>query len=229
MLNPNTGTITPQFHCVFDDWFSTVTSDVSALPDFASANWYNMFRDSHYQYVLDDEDVSKLRELDQELEDSYDHCDADRARERVLEGIERSRNDELTFKALPPVLTPQPTSAPVSVHGDKLTPAPVSVHGDKLTPASVPAHRAKLTPVPAVIPTPEINDDPIESPQQPPVQEPTTPFHPVAHNALDVLPNTSMVKFTWHMPCLLHRTSIISSLLFIAHLLIAHRKLTPIP
>jgi len=140
-----------------------------------------MFGDSHYQYVLDDEDVSKLRELDQELEDSYDHCDADRARERVLEAIERSRNDEFTFKALPPVvLTPQPTSthAPVSVHGEELTPAPVSVHGDKLTPAPVPAHTEKLTPVPAVIPTPEINDEPIESPQQPPVQEPTTPLPP---------------------------------------------------
>jgi len=94
VLNPNIGTITPQIHCVFDYWFSTVTSDVSALPDFALASWYNMFGDSHYQYVLDDEDVSKLRDLDKELEESYDHCDADRARERVLEAIERSRNDE---------------------------------------------------------------------------------------------------------------------------------------
>jgi len=151
-----------------------------------------MFGDSHYQYVLDDEDVSKLHELEQELEDSYNHCDADRARERVLEAIERSRNDELTFNALPPMLTPQPTSAhapvsahgeeltpaPVSVHGDKLTPVPVSVHSEKLTPAPVPARTEKLTPVPAVIPTPEINDEPIESPQQPPVQEPTTPLPP---------------------------------------------------
>ncbi len=65
VLNPNTRTITPQFHCVFDDWFSTITSDVNALPDFASASWYNMFDDSHYQYVLDEEDVTQLCELDQ--------------------------------------------------------------------------------------------------------------------------------------------------------------------
>ena len=28
VLNPNTGTITPRFHAVFDDWFQTVPIDV---------------------------------------------------------------------------------------------------------------------------------------------------------------------------------------------------------
>jgi len=128
--------------------------------------------------VLDEEDVTQLRELDQELQDSYDHSNADRARERVLEAIERSHNEELTFKALPPVLTPQPTStqAPVPVHGDQFTPAPASAHSETLTP--VPAPIEKLTPVPVVIPTPEIADEPIESPPHSPAQEPTTPLPP---------------------------------------------------
>jgi len=180
------------------------------------------------------EDVSKLRELDQELEDSYDHCDADRARERVLEAIDCSRNDELTSKALPLVLTPQPTyaHAPVSIHGEDLTLAPVSVHGyelthmsvsvhsEKLTPALVRAHTEKLTPVPAVIPTPEINDEPIESPQQPPVQEPITPLPPRRSQRSRRPPKNFHDEN--HMAHALPSA-------FIALLLIAHRKLTPIP
>jgi hypothetical protein len=33
VLNPSTGYITPQFHVVFDDWFSTIASTVESLPD----------------------------------------------------------------------------------------------------------------------------------------------------------------------------------------------------
>lgn len=56
VLNPQTGTITPQFHVVFDDWFDTVTTNVDDLPDYNTAEWYKMFGDSEYQYVLDDDD-----------------------------------------------------------------------------------------------------------------------------------------------------------------------------
>ncbi len=42
-LNPQTGTITPQFHVVFDDWFQTVATNVEDLPDFNSVEWRKLF------------------------------------------------------------------------------------------------------------------------------------------------------------------------------------------
>ena len=51
VYNPTTGTITPQFQVVFDDWFTTVTSDNRQLPDLNQPEWQKMFGDSIYQYV----------------------------------------------------------------------------------------------------------------------------------------------------------------------------------
>ena len=34
VLNPETGAISAQFNVVFDDWFSTIATDVNKLPDF---------------------------------------------------------------------------------------------------------------------------------------------------------------------------------------------------
>ena len=39
VLNPETGSLTPPFHVVFDDWFATVASSVESLPDFNSPEW----------------------------------------------------------------------------------------------------------------------------------------------------------------------------------------------
>jgi hypothetical protein len=60
VLNPQTGYITPQFHVVFDDWFATVPASVDDLPNFNADSWTRMFRDSTYQYNLDDEDQEGL-------------------------------------------------------------------------------------------------------------------------------------------------------------------------
>jgi hypothetical protein len=56
VLNLETGTITPQFHLVFDDYFTTVAMDPDELPDFFSPQWYQLFGDSAYQYVPSEED-----------------------------------------------------------------------------------------------------------------------------------------------------------------------------
>ncbi|MHA7811762.1 MAG: hypothetical protein ACX933_18325, partial [Marinobacter adhaerens] len=52
VLNPATGSITPQFHCVFDDWFTTIATSVDDLPDYNSPEWLEMFGDSEYQYLF---------------------------------------------------------------------------------------------------------------------------------------------------------------------------------
>ena len=51
------GAITPQFHVVFDDWFTTVTTSVDDLPEFNSSAWSKMFGDSEYQFIKDEDDT----------------------------------------------------------------------------------------------------------------------------------------------------------------------------
>ena len=68
VLNPETGSITPQFHVVFDDWFAIVASNVKDLPNFNSYEWVQLFGDSTYQYMLDGDDINALNQLNEELE-----------------------------------------------------------------------------------------------------------------------------------------------------------------
>jgi hypothetical protein len=55
VLNPITGSITAQFHVVFDDWFATIASSVEHLPNFNSDEWIHMFGASTFQYPFDAE------------------------------------------------------------------------------------------------------------------------------------------------------------------------------
>ena len=57
VLNLDSGAITPQFHVVFDDWFTTVTTSVDDLPDFNSSAWSKMFGNSEYQFIRDEDDT----------------------------------------------------------------------------------------------------------------------------------------------------------------------------
>ena len=57
VLNLDTGAITPQFHVVFDDWYTTVTTSVDHLPDFNSSAWSKRFEDSEYKFIRDEDDT----------------------------------------------------------------------------------------------------------------------------------------------------------------------------
>jgi hypothetical protein len=61
VLNLTTGAITPQFHVVFDDWFSTV-STTGAAPDLDSDVWMKLFGESRFQYVQDDDELDEYEE-----------------------------------------------------------------------------------------------------------------------------------------------------------------------
>jgi hypothetical protein len=58
-MHNSTMHISPQFHVVFDDWFSTVSSDIE-FPDDPPPGWYDIFNESRYQYVFDDETSLEL-------------------------------------------------------------------------------------------------------------------------------------------------------------------------
>ena len=55
ILNPRTRRLTTPYHVVFDDWFATVGSNPEEFPDFNSPEWKQMFGDSEYQYVEEEE------------------------------------------------------------------------------------------------------------------------------------------------------------------------------
>jgi hypothetical protein len=59
VLNYQTGYITLQFHIVVDDWGATVPASDN-LPDFNADCWQQMFKDSTYQHVPDEEDQGRL-------------------------------------------------------------------------------------------------------------------------------------------------------------------------
>ena len=98
-LNTETGSITPQFHVVFDNWFSTVASDPAQLPDFNSDEWNKLFGDSTFQYLMDPIDVAAMQELSEELKQSIDSSNAEHTRNCVMEAAERLRPSSSVTKS----------------------------------------------------------------------------------------------------------------------------------
>jgi hypothetical protein len=60
VVNNRTLGISPQFHSVFDDWFSTVIQDADARTDGPPDSWFNLFTDSRFQYSFDEGDSTQL-------------------------------------------------------------------------------------------------------------------------------------------------------------------------
>jgi hypothetical protein len=111
-LNLETGAITAQFHVVFDDLFTTVTSDPSQLPDFQSREWNELFGESTHHYVVDDDEDA-----------ADDTIYPDLAQDKAAEHRERV---EAAFDQLP--LRPLEISPPATSFLPKTTqlPAPTA-------------------------------------------------------------------------------------------------------
>jgi hypothetical protein len=102
VLNVSTGSITPQFHIVFDDWFATVSSHDEEVPDFTANDWSKMFGDSRFQYVLDEEnDDSNESDLKDTLQS-----------EKISNSIGASQ--ESAIPATPLSVSQPPTSKPTN-------------------------------------------------------------------------------------------------------------------
>ena len=55
VLNLQTGTITPQYHVIFDDWFATVATYATKAIDFTTPTWSTLFGDSTFPFHSDDD------------------------------------------------------------------------------------------------------------------------------------------------------------------------------
>ncbi|KAI2494031.1 hypothetical protein MHU86_20517 [Fragilaria crotonensis] len=135
VLNPQTGYITPQFHIVFDDWFATVPASADDLPNFNDDCWQRMFRDSTFQYVLDDEDEERL------IAGSTDYEQANELlsqMQRVATALDNATPPQVLPVAPPPLSTPLPPP-----REQIATPPPVVVPPPPATPLLTPRRRLR--------------------------------------------------------------------------------------
>ena len=181
-LNPQTGYITPQFRIVFDDWFATVSASADDLPNFNDASWHRMFKDSTYQYILDDEDEERLIVEATDYEQAQDLLSR---MQRVSTAIEASTPPQVLPVAPPPLATPlQPPREQVS------TPVPAAAPLPPTTPLLTPREATPQAPAPiddTRLPTPT----PIRLFQAPP-----TPNQPVNEGVLEASELTIVPKAT---------------------------------
>ena len=70
VLNTSTGKISPQFHVVFDDWFTSVAS-VGGDEAFDPSQQQELFTMSWYQYMFDSTDPNIL--VDEWIDGLSDH------------------------------------------------------------------------------------------------------------------------------------------------------------
>ena len=116
ILNLTTGHVSPQFHVIFDDWFSTVsTEDKDPTDDIESKVWTELFNDNRFLAHFDDEDPIDLDdEWLTELERLERH---QKATARV------QRNVPPTAEELPSDMPQAPTRLPDPTQQSPTTPA----------------------------------------------------------------------------------------------------------
>ena len=133
VLNLNSLCISPQFHVIFDDWFTTVAS---SLETEESPDWWDDLFDSKFQYHFDDDDPIKLSaEWMDEQELAYIKFEEERKRvlpppELASEGAILPATTPLFGKEneiLPQFLPPQPNYRPEQPNfaAPELPPTPI--------------------------------------------------------------------------------------------------------
>ena len=74
-LNLESGAISPQYHVVYDDEFATVSSTNETLDELTSPVWMDLFGDTPYQDVLDDDEEPGAQDTDPAQEATLTHRD----------------------------------------------------------------------------------------------------------------------------------------------------------
>jgi hypothetical protein len=90
VLNLVTGGISPQYHVVFDDAFTTVSTDSDTVVDVSSEPWSNLFKDSLFQYPFDPGQL--LPDFDPAWHDDEWHAQQQLRRTRIREPKRASSN-----------------------------------------------------------------------------------------------------------------------------------------
>ena len=128
LLNPNTGTITPKFNVVFDDWFATVSSDVGDMPDMNSPEWGAIFGDQNNQFDNyhgdDDDETTPATSVSNPI------CQESEIAAAMDERVHRESSNPSAPPSAAPTTEPTPTSSPPP--NPPSSSAPTPLRGSKL-------------------------------------------------------------------------------------------------
>ena len=174
VLNPETSTITAQFHVMFDDWFATVTSTENELPNLNSDEWKHMFGESTYQHPLDDDDGANDNEflgLEPLTSSHSSHFSPAKGSLSRRENVARAINT-----ARPPVPLPVEQSPVADSDTSPLLPrAAAPIHDDTPAPAPAPAPAMHVVSMPVAPTVCTRETSPLQVEQSPPMREMSQP------------------------------------------------------
>jgi hypothetical protein len=199
VVNLVLGAISPQFHCVFDNWFLTVFfSDPDRIPDFEQSPWTNLFSESHFQYPLDANDGSPPP-LEEQWHDKFAKRTASAARELI---VRNAQDEALSGANAAPPLEPVPSGPSLAGVPTSQPPEPLSA----LLPTvprvcfspNVVAPLAQREPDPAPLAVPLVPASEPPSPQQR-EQPPAPPI--VRRSSCSTLgkPSKCFANLEWHL------------------------------
>ena len=192
VLNPGTGAITPLYHVVFDDEFTTIGTNEDSMPDLNSDLWAKLFGDSSFQFVFDDESEAHITDLPDE-EDPYASALYDHRCSTIL-----AARDTVTpvtpLPVPPPPATPSPPPSPTPNDPPSVVPPPAPpLPSQREIPSQsqrVPVFSPVPTPVPrAARPVSPLHHTPTFSPSlspslplaiSPPLPKVSSPFPPLS-------------------------------------------------
>ena len=113
VLHISTGTITPQFHVVFEDWFATIATSIGDLPDFHNPHWSKLFGESYYLYPFDEDYIHQMEM--KEAAASATDVKAAAHHEAVSDAINSFAPTSLPAGTPPPVQPDQQREPPIVV------------------------------------------------------------------------------------------------------------------
>ena len=151
VLNPGTGAITPQYHAVFNDELTTISTNEDSMPNLNFDLWAKLFGDSSFQFVFDDESEAHIADLPDE-EDPYASTLYDHRCSTILAARD-------TVTPVTPIPVPPPPTTPFPPHPPSTTPSDQPLVVSPPAPPS-PSQRdipsqSQRVPIFSPVPTPE--------------------------------------------------------------------------
>ena len=191
ILKTESGNISPQFHVVFDDWFSTVIG--KPLEEHPEHFWDDLFVNCRFQFYFDDDDAPFG--LDDEWLTQPEIAARDQRLQRQTDLVDRTSivPPAPPSTAPPPSQLLQPTPPPPSPVPVVSVPPSPPILSPGLSPSVVPSPPAprvqreigsSATPIPTPPsdspPTPSLPPVPPALQREPPARPPPAPDPPVA-------------------------------------------------
>lgn len=190
ILNLLTHRINAQFHCVFDDWFSTVDMNLDEVPNFDSDQWTYLFGESKYQYPFDPDD-GEIPRLDNEYTDEYyDSVMQKRDRQPTTAVVTHSSLPTHQRESQPPEADPT-SAAPTTPVNEEFADEVVADTTAEMIPATPTPSTTptRVTWAPDVAPAPELQPERRRSTRSNLGQFTSTKFHDEVFNMLYMEPD----------------------------------------